>query len=220
MTDLFFQRYLVYFYNMKTHTTPRQLHVLYMNPYSSPLALGLLIAAFVFNSCASLKKAPPLPVEPEISLEEEFVELDSLTFETFAFDLYDTISPIFLMASIERKPCFGQCPVYKAEFYNNGVVLYEGLQHAKRLGKYKSRIGKKEVEAIKNFAERVNYYRLADYYPTYGATIDDLPTTITYMSVVYKSQQITNVHHSPAKLHKFERFLDEILERQSWQQAQ
>lgn len=179
--------------------------------------LFLMGASLLLLSSCLATKAPPLPAEePEIKLSDWMLEEDSIVYETLTFDLTDTIPYVHLLAKIERQSCFGKCPVYKAAFYSDGKIIYEGIENVDRRGKYVTRVDEATVNRIKTMAERVDYFRLSGFYPTHGSVIDDLPVTITYVSFIFKDNQVTDAHNSPAKLHRFERFLDEIIDTQNW----
>lgn len=178
--------------------------------------LLLLGVSFLFFSSCVATKAPLVVEEPEMNLAHWMLEEDSIAYENFEFDLTDTISYVHLLATIERRACFGKCPVYKAKFYSDGLVIYTGIKHVDRRGKYTTRIDEVTVNQIKTMAERANYFRLSGFYPNYGSVIDDLPITITSVNFIYKENQVTNAHNSPVNLHRFERFLDEIIDVQNW----
>ena len=175
--------------------------------------LGLFIL-ILMNSCGILKKAPPLPVE--VDEYAEYFPDDDFQFTSLFFDAQDTIPLVTIFVSIEKQPCYGICPEYVAIFYNDGRIEFHGKKDVEWIGQFESKINHATVERIKMFSEQVDYFRLANYYPTYGVTIDEVPGTVTSVDLVYKSNRVTNKHHSPAKLHKFERFLEDIIFRQDW----
>ncbi|MGV3708987.1 MAG: DUF6438 domain-containing protein [Gemmatimonas sp.] len=51
-----------------------------------------------------------------------------------------------LVASLERGPCFGRCPVYKVELYGDGRVRYEGMRFVKDTGKREGATSTAEVQ--------------------------------------------------------------------------
>ncbi len=53
-----------------------------------------------------------------------------------------------LLASIERTACYGQCPMYKARFMDNGEVIYVGRRFVEKIGTYKGLISAEEIQAI------------------------------------------------------------------------
>ncbi len=177
-----------------------------------------LASMVILSSCFSTRKAPPLPEEPDYV---EVIEIeDTMTFETFVFDVTDTIDPIFLLAKIERQECYGDCPEYSAAFYSNGYIIFKGSENVDKIGSYEAMIDTPTIDKIRLMADRIGYFSLAEFYPTYGEVIDDLPTTVTFVSFIFKENMVSNVHGSPARLHKFERYLEEILSIQDWKPIQ
>lgn len=175
--------------------------------------IGLFILIFM-NSCGILKKAPALPIE--VDEDTNYLPDDDFQFTSVFFDAQDTMALVTIFVSIEKETCYGICPEYIAKFYDDGRIELNGKKDIEWIGQFESKINLETVERIRTFAEKVDYFRLANYYPTYGATIDEVPGTVTSVDLVYKSNRITNKHHSPAQLHKFERFLEDIIFRQDW----
>ena len=177
--------------------------------------LGLFILIFM-NSCGVLKNAPVLPVETD-EYADYFPD-DNFEFPSLFFDVQDTMPLVTIFVSIEKQTCYGVCPEYSAVFYDDGRIEFHGKKDVEWIGKFVSKINQATVKRIRTFAEQVDYFRLANYYPTYGVTIDEVPGTVTSVDLSYKSNRVTNKHHSPASLHRFERFLEDIIFRQDWKQ--
>lgn len=175
----------------------------------------LLFILLLMNACV---QPPALPVE--VDEYANYLPDDSIQFSTFQFDVTDTLPFVVQFAMLERQKCYGTCPEYVAKFYDDGTVTFKGIKDVEWIGAYQAKIDLATIQRIVNFAERVDYFRLANYYPTYGATIDEVPTTVTSVQLSYKSNAVTNKHHSPAQLHKFERFLDDILFNLEWKPLQ
>jgi hypothetical protein len=175
--------------------------------------LGLFILIFM-NSCGVLKKAPVLPVETD-EYADYFPD-DEFQFTTAFFDAQDTMQLVTIFVSIEKQECYGICPEYLAKFYDNGRIELHGKKDIEWIGQFESTIDQATVKRIRAFAEQVDYFRLANYYPIYGMTIDEVPGTVTSVDLIYKSNRVTNKHHSPAGLHRFERYLEDIIFRQDW----
>lgn len=174
-----------------------------------------LILLGALSSCGILRKAPTLPPE-DIDPYTNYFPSDSFSFSAIKIDLTDTIPIVVVNVSMEKRACFGKCPVYSASFYSNGRVVYEGKAYVEMLGMYESFITKKQLNDIISQAERIDYFRLASYYPTYGQTIDELPATLTSVELSYKENSVENIHHSPVKLQRFERMLEELLLELNW----
>jgi len=167
----------------------------------------------MLHSCVASKKAPPLPEAPDFL---EVLEEDTVIYDKYVFDVQDTINPIFVLVSLERMHCYGECPEYSAEFFSNGRILFRGFKNVDKLGDYEAFIDRPTVAKIRAMAERIGYFNLQEFYPAYGAIIDDFPITVTYVNFIFKENTVTNIHSSPVRLHKFERLLDEVLGVQEW----
>lgn len=183
-----------------------------MNNHTTLLGLFILI---LMNSCGILKKAPPLPVEGVDEYANYFPD-DDFQFESLFFDAKDTMPVVTIFVSIQKESCHGICPEYTTIIYDDGRMEFHGEKDVEWIGQFESQISSEMVNRIKALAEQIDYFRLANYYPTYGVTIDEVPGTVTSVDLIYKSNTVTNKHHSPAQLHKFERFLEDIIFRQDW----
>ena len=50
-----------------------------------------------------------------------------------------------MLATIQRTACYGQCPMYKATFMDNGEVVYIGRRFVDNIGTYKALLSEEEV---------------------------------------------------------------------------
>src|SRR4051812_50068887 len=63
-----------------------------------------------------------------------------------------------IVITIERTRCYGDCPVYSAQIYADGAVVYTGKMFVKETGERRFKIPQEKVqELIKEF-ERVDYF--------------------------------------------------------------
>ncbi len=122
-----------------------------------------------------------------------------------------------LLASIERTPCFGICPVYKITFYQSGYVMMHGKRHVQNIGWFSTRLTKEQVNSIIHYAEENKIYELAGEYTE--PRIADFPTTITELNINNRYKRIVNTQPSaPEVLLKWEKFLDSFFnENTQWQ---
>jgi hypothetical protein len=118
-----------------------------------------------------------------------------------------------VVASIERTACFGQCPIYRATFYDNGEVRYVGRRFVEMTGTFTTLVSAEELAEIDAFAETVGYHGFKDAYPT---PISDFPTCITSHRKGDKVKTILNGEHAPPDLIGFERMLDGLLKGRDW----
>ena len=60
--------------------------------------------------------------------------------------------------TLERKPCFGGCPVYRISASPEGVVSYEGQAGVRRLGAASKRIKPEQVQTLISELDRAGYF--------------------------------------------------------------
>lgn len=81
-----------------------------------------------------------------------------------------------LFLTLRRTPCFGHCPVYRIDIYQDGSVRYEGVQFTERLGTYRGQLSATERGKLSAMAEEIGFSDLKSEYPSAGQRIMDLPT--------------------------------------------
>ena len=64
---------------------------------------------------------------------------------------------------MRKTPCYGKCPYFEVNFYENGFVTYEGLKFVDKIGIYNTQINKKKVAIIKDFIRRSDFFHLMNY---------------------------------------------------------
>lgn len=126
--------------------------------------------------------------------------------------------PRYLIASIEKTPCFGKCPVFQVQFYNDGLVKWNGRMNVERMGTYETHVDEDLLRRIKDKAKALHYFDLAPRYPE-QSEVADLPSTITYVRVGDVEKQVVNTYQAPENLLAFENFLLELIERLNWKPA-
>jgi len=118
-----------------------------------------------------------------------------------------------VLASIERTSCFGNCPIYKATFFDNGEVTYIGRNFVERVGTYTTLISAEDLEGILQMAKDVHYFELEDAYPT---PVPDFPKCRTSVNIDGKTKNVLNGENAPRDLIGFERHLDGLLKDREW----
>lgn len=113
-----------------------------------------------------------------------------------------------LLASIERTACYGQCPMYKATFMDNGELIYVGKRFVEKIGTYRALLSENEVVEIKNKIVEYKYFDLDSLYPT---PISDFPSCLTEVRLNGKNKKVIDRRNPPENLKSFEKFLDSLL---------
>lgn len=164
--------------------------------YAFPLSiiLGLSVALF---SCKSSK-------ESTVSATETTSEKVEMKTEPQ------------MLASINRTACYGQCPMYKATFMDNGEVFYVGKRFVENIGTYKTLISADEVNDIKAKIVEFDYFSLDSLYPT---PIADFPSCITEANLNGERKKVIDRRNPPQNLKAFEKYLDSLLEGRDFEKV-
>ncbi len=122
-----------------------------------------------------------------------------------------------LVASLEKTPCYGRCPVLKVQFYANGDLSYEGIQNTERQGIYLAKIAPDSIRQIIRYATGIPFFQLADAYPVDEMPIiADLPNTLLYFTDGEQEKTITVNHDAPKSLIQWENYLLGLMEEAKW----
>lgn len=95
---------------------------------------------------------------------------------------------------MNRTACFGRCPVYSVEIYQNGLVRYSGELFTDHQGVYEKNIGKTKAQNLmKQFAK----YRVDTCSNQYTSRIADLPGILFNIKYGSTTKRINNAHFGP-----------------------
>ena len=132
-------------------------------------------------------------------------------------------SPEFTRITLERKPCYGTCPVYRVAVGQDGTVVFEGLQHVDSVGRFTARIDAGRSAALARLFDEHDYFALDDRYaegmPNCPQYATDAPTVITSIAI---GQRTKRVEHDlgcfavPPRLAELERRIDDLLGTARW----
>ncbi len=125
-----------------------------------------------------------------------------------------------LVIALKRSGCFGRCPVFEAQIHADGRAFYRGIRFAPREGFFEARISTTQIEIILTKALEINFLSLKSHYPENGATIVDLPDTVTQIRLDGQLKIVTNNFDAPRGLVELERLIDATLEQLDWVQRQ
>ena len=69
-------------------------------------------------------------------------------------------SPAKTLLVFEKKPCFGFCPVYRAQFMSDGNGVVMAQPPAKPQEKHSFRISRKEAQELWKRGEQLGFFKL------------------------------------------------------------
>ena len=103
--------------------------------------------------------------------------------------------------SLERTACYGNCPIYRIEIYEDNSGIYHGKRFVKKIGYYDFRLTKSEVLNILQKADNIEFNKMKN---EYVEAISDLPTTF----ICIKEKKIKDYFGAPKELKELEKLID------------
>lgn len=121
--------------------------------------------------------------------------------------------------TLERQPCFGTCPVYTISVFEDGTVVYLGINHVAVTGVQTSQIDPSDVEWLVREVE-LFYFSWEDEYTLMLVT--DQPYVITSLTTDNNSKRIVRYdgdQNAPIGLVRFENRIDRVTNSAQWVQG-
>lgn len=116
---------------------------------------------------------------------------------------------------LARTACFGSCPIYKLTISANGCVVFEGKRFVKKVGTFKSKISRAQLQQLIAEFENIQYFSLRDQYTTQKDGCElatDNPSVITSLKINGKSKTVIHYHgcRGVKKLEELTKLEDQI----------
>ncbi|MFN8380258.1 MAG: DUF6438 domain-containing protein [Anaerolineae bacterium] len=93
------------------------------------------------------------------------------------------------VATLQRDPCFGFCPVYNVAIFADGTIVYTGIANVERMGVHLLQSDPMAVDSVVQRAVATGYFDWQDAYDQ--MTITDQSTVITSIRTDEAFKQIT-----------------------------
>ena len=124
-----------------------------------------------------------------------------------------------LLASLDRGPCYGTCPVYTVTVYRDGKVEYVGTEYVKKKGKAVATLTADQLAALDKLFTDDHYLAYKDSYD--DADFTDAPSARTAYAPPGASTAKYVGHyygdtHAPESLSKLEAGFDTIVQTERW----
>ncbi|MCS6819923.1 MAG: DUF6438 domain-containing protein, partial [Chitinophagales bacterium] len=88
--------------------------------------------------------------------------------------------PLF---SLFRTACFGTCPSYTIEIFEDGRAVYNGLLHTEPLGRKTIKLTSSQLRSLKQRFKTLNIVNAAELYPQGEPIPQDIPSIIISSNV-------------------------------------
>ena len=119
-----------------------------------------------------------------------------------------------LVAAYRKTSCFGVCPAYEVQIFDDGLVTWNGIMNTGTPGKARKQMDKSEVTKVQEKAALTNFFSMNDHYPDYP--IVDASATIIYMSGNTKEKQVTAITGAPKGFYDLEQHFKELIATNGW----
>lgn len=127
------------------------------------------------------------------------------------------------LVTLERRPCFGSCPVYSVSLLGDGTVRFVGKEHVAHQGPATAAVPAAVVESLVSELTAGGYFEFADRYehaePACGLYATDSPSVITSVTMGGRTKEIRHDYgcaSAPAELGRLERRIDEVARTARW----
>ena len=124
---------------------------------------------------------------------------------------------------LERRPCFGTCPVYTVTVDGSGSVRFEGRRFVADSGTSTATVPKARLDSLLAELESAGYFGFAERYGMdqagCGRYATDLPTVVTEVRIHGRVKRVEHDHgcaDAPEMLDSLERRIDEVAGVSRW----
>jgi hypothetical protein len=148
----------------------------------------------------------------EVSANQNPIESNTKTTDT-SKENQVVVPEDSVLLTIERTPCFGQCPEYSAMVTTSGKCYYLGENFVNRLGAYHGKMDSDKLAELLLEIERVKFF---DFQPKYDKPVTDVPTVFVEVHRNGKVHRVMDRMGAPAELKSFEKYIDRLLETVAW----
>ncbi len=121
--------------------------------------------------------------------------------------------------SIEKTPCFGQCPIFKMELLDSSSLKFNAVRFMDVNGNFEGDLSRKSYTDLKELASNVNWNGLQKEYLT---GYSDLPSTILSYSAIDGDTTVVRYESNiaPENVSKLGTRLSQIQKTTTWKSVE
>ena len=118
--------------------------------------------------------------------------------------------------TMEKTECYGTCPVYLLEIYENGTVTLDARRFMDMEGMHFAKLSKEDLnQLIARFVE-ADFFAFED---SYDSEVSDLPTTYIRFRWEGKSKKIKDYVGAPDSLKQLESLIHALVGELEWRKV-
>jgi hypothetical protein len=125
--------------------------------------------------------------------------------------------------SLERRPCFGACPVYTVTLERSGEVMFQGQRFVADTGTFAGSIPAARADSLFRELDAAGWFAFADRYgagePGCERFATDLPSVVTEVRMDGRAKRVEHDYGctgAPAQLEALERRIDVVAGVRRW----
>lgn len=122
-----------------------------------------------------------------------------------------------IFASMRKTPCFGRCPVYTLNIFDNGRVEFRGGMNTDKQGVYSKTL---PIDSFNRITQAIITTDLWQYEDFYNSDLPDLPKTIITHYRADSSKAISGDHLRPKAILQLEKMLKNVASSGEWTQEE
>ena len=141
-----------------------------------------------------------------------------MSFTSFSCNSYKTIDEKSgnsqLILKLKKTPCFGECPVFEFQLFNNQTAFYKGTIFVEKIGEFACTLSDEDFKELKNLIDSLKITQLNKEY--IDRQILDLPSTI----ISLEGKKIEYQQHlAPENLLSFTNNIELIMDNLKWEET-
>lgn len=133
------------------------------------------------------------------------------------------LSRVPVRITLERRPCYGTCPVYTVRVDQSGAVAFDGSRFVSRSGPVNGAVSADSVSALAAAFANGGFFELADRYvagtPACQRYAADAPIVVTTITLGARTKRVEHDHGCtgvPPQLTALEDRVDSIAGTRRW----
>lgn len=119
-----------------------------------------------------------------------------------------------VLLTMQKTPCFGNCPVYDLTIYTNGYAEYNAKNFLPQTGRFGTELSKNEVRSIVQDLDDMNFCQMKK---LYGVGVTDFPSSIITYMCNGEEKKVEAIMKYPESLLLFIMKLDGLTKSPKWQ---
>lgn len=118
------------------------------------------------------------------------------------------------MAVFKKTGCYGYCPVYTVEFFDDGSVMWNGQMNVTPVGSRSGHVDAAIIEKIVRMAGEIHFFELRDKYPE--DPVADAEGIVIALNFDGQTKEVEHIFGGPEGLVAFENFFLETIKKLGW----